>query len=151
MILTNNPSKEIAEAAQKIGTAMILFWHSSRSTHQTMRDLHHNLEVPIDLAQVACYYTPSGQPVGIVTWAWLTDDGLEKARSRGIDALHISEWREGPHLFIANIVVARQFLRKVLRTFANETFPSENHIYWLKSLTHEQGAKVRVWRRHSNT
>lgn len=63
------------------------------------------LEIPIALDQVQVFFHASSyEPVGYVTWAWLTPEVEQRWLGDPSVILHYSEWNEGERLWIMDFV-----------------------------------------------
>lgn len=64
-------------------------------------------------------------PVGFVTWAHLSEETEERILQTMDPWLHISEWNEGPSLWIRWLHLPRCLRREGLRLCLDELFPHE--------------------------
>ncbi|WP_081072106.1 toxin-activating lysine-acyltransferase [Burkholderia cepacia] len=84
----------------------------------------------IELRQIKVFFDASGNPVGFVTWAFLSDD-VSRTVARGGGISHLSEWNEGRDLWLIDLSIRRGGLVDVFR-FISEKFSCEHdEFFWL--------------------
>jgi cytolysin-activating lysine-acyltransferase len=79
---------------------------------------------PLKAKQFRCFLNAEGHPVGLVTWAWLSDVVRKEAHNSG-RALTISEWSGGAHLFFNDWITDAEIFRAAMAQMTHEVFPNE--------------------------
>jgi hemolysin-activating ACP:hemolysin acyltransferase len=74
--------------------------------------------------QVQCYLNADGNPLGLVTWAWLTEKVKQDIHVSG-RALEIVEWSEGSHLFFNDWITVPTAFRTAMAHMTQTIFPNE--------------------------
>jgi hemolysin-activating ACP:hemolysin acyltransferase len=92
------------ERAETLGHALLA---QSKSPPVKVAPLHRlvtRLNLAIHIQQMRLALSDDGTCEGFITWAWLTDAALEKARRLGVSSLHPSDWDEGDQLCVLDLV-----------------------------------------------
>jgi len=116
----------------QIGAAAFLM---TRCRYQTYASacLRIWVEPAIDLDQARFFYDAAGKPVGYVTWAWLAPDVASRLVGEGAFNLHLSEWNEGPELWIMDLVAPFGHAADILRACADlPEFAAAPHIRYVR-------------------
>jgi hemolysin-activating ACP:hemolysin acyltransferase len=83
--------------------------------------------------QVRCYFSEKGKLIGLITWAWLTSEVLQRICEEGHTPaqLHVSEWREGDILCVLDLVTVGDSLREILHEFKESNLAKGQRIAWI--------------------
>ena len=79
---------------------------------------------PIQCRQFYCFVDEQGNPVGLVTWAWLSKITQQNVHDYG-RALLGNEWVQGSNLFFNDWIVDARVFRSVMGYMTKEIFPNE--------------------------
>jgi hemolysin-activating ACP:hemolysin acyltransferase len=86
---------------------------------------------------VRIFYDMDSVPVGLITWAWLSDE-TEARLLRDMDPwLHLSEWNEGNSLWIRHFLVPPQQRIRATALCMQQLFPNVTRA---RTLTVRKGA-----------
>ncbi len=80
---------------------------------------------PLKIGQLKCYLGESGHPLGLTSWAWLTDLNKEEIHKTGREVKR-NEWSGGKHPFI-NDLVCEPAVYRAIATGLRDSF-SPNYI-----------------------
>jgi len=76
------------------------------------------------------YRGADGSANGLLAWAWFTDEGLQRLRSRTPLDLHPSEWNEGTRLCFWSLHAHHDVIDAVIADLIAGLFPQESEV-WL--------------------
>ena len=80
---------------------------------------------PLRIKQLYCYVNQQGNPIGMVSWAWLSDEVKQDVHTTG-RALQHQDWSTGSHLFCNDwITTQSSVFRTVVAHMAQDMFPDE--------------------------
>jgi hemolysin-activating ACP:hemolysin acyltransferase len=72
--------------------------------------------------QLKLYFNSEGEPVAYVAWAFLTQAVAERILCKNDLTLHASEWNEGQHLWIIDLLVIGGHFPYVCRALREQLF-----------------------------
>lgn len=129
--LDGHPSAaQINESAQ-VGYVVHLLCSTPRRAYR-LASLTPWVLPAIRLRQIEFYFDSRGQPAGYVTWAFLTDQVAQEYATDHDRLLHLSEWNEGEHLWVIDVVAPGGNLRALLARWRLSRFPDERRIHGLR-------------------
>lgn len=115
----------LADAATMLG---LILHHLSVSPCHRQSSLRQCLQVkvlpPLEAGQIHAFVTPDGDPLGCVTWAWISE-ALEARLHTNGDALTASEWTSGSRLFFNDWITDPAGTRAIVSHMAGVMFPNE--------------------------
>jgi hemolysin-activating ACP:hemolysin acyltransferase len=103
--------------AEGLGMAAILY----RDAKRNLMDLFHIVSPAISHRRIQFFYNDNGMVVGYVVWATLSDQNHALMQAQQI-RLHLSDWNEGPHLWILDLVAPYGHFRDIIQTLMKDTF-----------------------------
>jgi cytolysin-activating lysine-acyltransferase len=89
------------------------------------------IEPAIHHGQIAFLYDRGKKPQGYLTWAFLAEDTEKRVVTDSEVLFHLSEWNEGDHLWIMDLVVLDGSIREIVRQ-VNDLFRSYKSIRYLR-------------------
>lgn len=139
------------DLAEQFGTASYLLALTSGMPALPTDFLRNWLAPAIMMNQIKIFYDEHGlKPVGFVTWAFLAADVEEKLGRAATDgnkfALHISEWNEGPNLWVMDFYATID-RGAMLRHLKSELFSEHTNIHYVARRPDGSIAKIKAWRR----
>jgi hemolysin-activating ACP:hemolysin acyltransferase len=132
--------------AAALGLVAMLHEQVSEHSDISLEVLLKGVRIPYRLKQMKIYTTGEGCPLGYLAWAWATSATLDRLRTEPLSALHVSEWREGSHLFVAELVAVDGALPQIVADVRNHLFAHEPDIFWC-SRHAIRDERLRIWRR----
>lgn len=130
--LFESGSEEVKFHSSQLGLAAQLMFQSSRHQKYPLSYLNHVVEPALRHDQLKFYYDFRGEPVAYVIWAYLTADVENRFLSDGFWKLHISEWNEGSHLWVIDLVAKPGLARRVLRRFSTDVLTNEKAVRYFR-------------------
>ena len=76
---------------------------------------------PVEGGQIRCYADTSGSPLGVVTWAWLSNDAVPDVHATG-RSLASEEWSSGNNLFFNDWITHKTAFRPAMNEMCNHLF-----------------------------
>jgi cytolysin-activating lysine-acyltransferase len=140
------PNEHATHFGYCVGFAALLFGHSAHHRKYTCAELQAHFVVPYRLGQFRLYYNGDGDVTALVTWAWLSDHTLARVMDDDHYALHTSEWNEGTHLYIMDLVAPFGHFREVARDLLR-TFPQVTHWHSVRRSADVRIRKRTAWQR----
>ncbi|MBZ3269597.1 toxin-activating lysine-acyltransferase [Xanthomonas perforans] len=104
---------------------------------------------PILMRQIRFFYDYRGQPIGYVTWAFLSDDVVDKLKHDPRFILHDSEWNEGCNVWIMDFVAISGYARDLVGKLAESEFLDCALVKSARRRTDGTLGRVSNWRRRS--
>lgn len=101
---------------------------------------------PVLLDQIQFFYSPTGDVVGYVTWAFLADDVAARLQHDPDVLLHLSEWNEGEQLWIMDLALPPGLLPRVIADLARR-FADVDEAHFLRRRADGSVRKTSLWRR----
>jgi hemolysin-activating ACP:hemolysin acyltransferase len=103
------PSYEGAEQALsraiQLSRVLELLSTSPRYAGLPLNHAYHSISPALDLRQFQLCWHKNGELAGWLSWAWMSDYTLHQP-PRPLSQLDRSEWNEGPHLCMCDLVAA---------------------------------------------
>ena len=93
---------------------------------------------PLKARQHRSYWDIEGNPVGLTTWAWLSDHQKQHIHKTG-RGLKSDEWTGGTHPFVNDWITEPRAFRAVMAEKRDEIFPN----YIISSLRRHPDGSVR--------
>jgi len=117
MIILNETHTKI------IGEVTLLMTVSSLHKQHPINFINYFILPPIYLNQFRIYRIKN-QPVGWVSWAFLSDE-LEKELIENFRILNLDEWKIGKNVFIMDFIAPFGHARKITQDLKNNIFPND--------------------------
>jgi cytolysin-activating lysine-acyltransferase len=110
----------------KMGALCLL--HSSLAADDTARGINVALYFanPMMLDQSKFYVNDAGELTGFVSWAFVTQEVLDRCSDTGCYDMHISEWCEGPLVLIIDLIAPPGQASVIKRDLLRNIFQGEN-------------------------
>jgi hemolysin-activating ACP:hemolysin acyltransferase len=80
--------------------------------------------------QLQLLESSSGEPHGLITWAWLSDYTINQLLKTGFEDLHVSEWNEGTTLCICDVAWCGSGATQVIQAIKEGIFPLKDPVLW---------------------
>lgn len=92
-------------------------------------DVLHFVVPPVTLEQARFYFDDRGDLTGFVSWAWITQEVLDRIDASGSCEMHVSEWCEGPLLLVVDFIVAPNIRAAIRRDILLNVFKGESVMF----------------------
>lgn len=113
------------DALAAMGMAIQLLSTSTYHSQFTLSDyLPIEIIPPLKFRQLQCFVGSDGEPLGMVSWAWLSKLTQKNVHQYG-RVLQGTEWQSGKYLFFNDWVVDANIFRLVVSHIKNKVFPNE--------------------------
>ncbi len=99
---------------QALGYTARLLVESELHANWPVQALAEDIRPPLMLNQFQLFCDQAQNLVGFVSWAWVTTDGAQILMADS-QPLPFSEWRAGPHLYIADFIAPWGHARSMTR------------------------------------
>lgn len=93
--------------------------------------------------QYRLYRDGSGAPVGLFSWAWLSDWTLGRLRHDPLTPLHSCEWSEGEHLYLRDLAFSAGCVDEMAADVGGRLFPDAPCCHVALTRTHGRGAELK--------
>ena len=134
-----------SEQRHKLGIVAELMYKSDLYCGYPIACLKLWIEPAILLDQIIFFNDVSGNCVGYVTWATVSNDTLKRMLSNPEYVLHLSEWNEGSNPFVMDFMVqngdVKRYVRESLKLLARH-----QRAYALRRRPDGSVRKVSTWR-----
>lgn len=133
------------DKSRLIGDVVLLAAASKTHRGFPIADVIEILLPPIDCNQFRIYHDRKGRPIGLVTWAWMTQKVYDRYRA-GRVVLSPEEWSGGDLLVATDFIAPYGHAHQIIRELRNEIFPDAT----ARSLRFDEAGKPRarsaLWR-----
>lgn len=119
----SGPSPKRLVQAQALGEMVYLMTRNATYGRYPVVAIRLFLEPAVLLNQYRIFYDGQCQPVGYVTWAHLSPDVHQRLAANPDYVLKLSEWTEGPHLWVRDFLALPGFARTIYRGAIQELKP----------------------------
>jgi hemolysin-activating ACP:hemolysin acyltransferase len=109
------PAPVHGRVAMGIGFAAELYAGNPHKGKASVRSFLEEVFTPILLRQVRFYFSADESLAGMVTWALVTPEVLQRIVETERITLHTSEWKEGEILLATDLIGRNGLLKSVLR------------------------------------
>jgi hemolysin-activating ACP:hemolysin acyltransferase len=116
----------------RLGQIVTLMSRSAQHRGNTVSQLLAIAKPAIDLERVQLYLDGHGQVVGYVIWVHVSEEVHERFMQTGNFALHLSEWNEGPYLWIYDFIALESSLRPILADLRDGVFATESCVNYAR-------------------
>lgn len=113
----------VEKKLQLIGEVAILMMDSSIHKHYRVGDISNIIIPALHLNQFRIYRT-GAQPVGFVSWAYLSDE-IEKKYTSSPMLLKLPDWRSGNNLFFIDFIAPFGHAKKIIQDLKINIFPDK--------------------------
>ena len=104
------------------GTVVNLMIESPAHRHLFLADMQWLIIPPMRLNQYRIFHDRErNQPVGYVSWAFLSQDAAERLR-KGQTRLQPSEWKSGEQLWLIDLLAPEQLQQKIIKELKDKMF-----------------------------
>lgn len=100
----NDPGRQSA-----IGAAALLATYSPEWRGDLKQYIEEELIPAYRHGKLGFFLGPDGQPIGFLVWAHLSAETEDRIMESFDNWLHLSEWNEGPNLWIRSFCLPRRF------------------------------------------
>lgn len=125
----NAPS---AEFNAVLGTAVSLMASSANCAYFSMQHVTAWLIPAITTGQIHIFCDRRGQPVGYLTWAFLSETAERRWLMNPDGIFHVSEWNEGTRLWLIDLVALPRFGPSIIRQIKTGMFQEHSIGCWLR-------------------
>ena len=136
------------KTAEQLGLAAELMYRSNHYRQFPVACLGAWIKPAIELRQMYFLFDHEGQPLSYWTWAFLAPDVEDRWKYDARVRLHESEWNEGDHLWIMDLVCQRGYLRSVIAYMQRYMFAHHNKAFSLRRKRDGTTRKISVWHRN---
>lgn len=119
----------LALQEEKLGTALLLLLQIPRYRKLPLSALRAWLQPAVQHGQIVFAFNRHGEVVSYCTWAMLSADTLTRMQ-RASTVLHLSEWNEGPHLWLMELVGAGGAGQDMMAYLQDHFFADVAVAYW---------------------
>jgi len=123
-----------AERFSLLGCALDVASQCPRYREASFGEVSNMISCAIMNQQMKCYFNTMGRPVGLLLWAWVTEDVLTRLTNEATfpPSLHQSEWQEGKIPFVVDLVsLPHTYTFKAMVADAKNFFRSERRLAWI--------------------
>ncbi len=103
--------------AEALGMAAVL----RRDANQDLRNLFRLVSPAVSHRKIQFFYNDNGMVVGYIIWATLSDKNHALMQEQDV-RLHLSDWNEGTHLWILDVVAPYGHFRDIVQKLMTKTF-----------------------------
>jgi hemolysin-activating ACP:hemolysin acyltransferase len=119
------------ETSLVVGQLMRILARTARSNF-SLAAIDFQVSTPIRLSQVYVFRTSSLEPLGYVSWAYVTNATLMNMFLDENYLLHQSEWNEGTVFCIIDLVALQGTLREVLKQFSYQIKSKTDEVVYIR-------------------
>lgn len=101
------------------GEVAFILSGSELHNRQPILNLHERFIRPIRLGQGRMFRTEQGAPVGVVTWACLSEALHNRMLTEGPQQLLPDDWQSGPHLWVVEFAVLSSRVQPMVRAIVD--------------------------------
>jgi hemolysin-activating ACP:hemolysin acyltransferase len=136
--------------ARDVGNAVILLGRAKKYSTSSLANALQSILPAIQLQQYRMYFAEDGAPNAMITWAWLSDYSMNKKPMRPIYALPRSEWNEGRHLCIIDVLSSRHDVSKLISDFLNFVAIDQMNFFTYSVQRNAEEAGFFMWHRNDH-
>lgn len=107
---------------QSLGMCLWLLSQSKYHSQWSIQDVDLEIVPALRHTQFRLYFDEQQNPIGLATWAWLSDSAKEKVLNNQ-GPLTFDEWRSGDHLMFNDYIAPWGHARAILNDLRNQVFP----------------------------
>ncbi|MDQ1920917.1 toxin-activating lysine-acyltransferase [Massilia pseudoviolaceinigra] len=133
-----------------LGTAVFLILGCARYRLLRVASVGGWLQSPILLKQICFFYDTLGNPIGYITWAYLSADVEQRFVADPDFLLHFSEWNEGERLWIIDFVAPNGMVREIVDYIRRHLFSEFSEARYVRRDASGKVRKVCVWPHATN-
>lgn len=123
-----------AERFSLLGCALDVTSQCPRYREASFGEVSNLISCAIMNQQLKCYFNTMGRPVGLLLWAWITEDVLARLKGEASfpPRLHQSEWQEGSIPFVVDLVsLPHTYTFGAIAAEARNFFRREKRLAWM--------------------
>ena len=132
------------ERLKVLGAVASINAHSEGRQRLPIGALRLWIEPAIDLGQCQVFYDSQERPVGYITWAFLSVPVASRVAKDTASVLHPSEWNEGRHLWIMDLVALGKAVPVQAKEMLRSRFHGFEFINYVRSERPTRIRKVRI-------
>lgn len=153
-----NPRKEVVTLQQnprmatftsQLGIAFSLIMECPNYRMLRVISVHTWLQMPILLKQICFFYDNLGDPIGYVTWAYISEETESRLVADEGFLLHQSEWNEGERLWIIDFAAPNGMVREIISFIRDHMFKDFLTLRYLRRGPDGAVRMVREWKINS--
>jgi len=126
------------ERYKLVGQITLLMLSSEVHKNYLIDDIGAMFLPAIHLNQFRLYKNKDGDPIGLVTWAFLNDD-LDKKYQKGGVKLKLEDWKSGYNGWIVDFIAPYGHARQIVKDLRQNIFPDKKG----KALRVTKGGKIK--------
>ena len=107
-----------------LGEVTMLMMQSKLHCSYFLLDIYQSILPPIDLNQFRIYYKKNGNPVGFVSWAFLSKE-KEERYLKGEYSVQINDWNCGDNLIYTDFIAPFGDARAMMKDLGANVFPNK--------------------------
>lgn len=127
-MFTFAPNHQVTDFAAQVGIAAGLLGACDRKRFR-IASLQYWLTPAIRLKQIKFFFDETGNPVGYLTWAFVSTEVSQSAMDDKVEWLHLSEWNEGLNLWIVDLVAPYGHAKNIALYARNVLFPHHEQAF----------------------
>lgn len=112
------------ERYKLIGQITLLMLSSEVHRKYLIDDIGATFLPAIHLNQFRLYKNKDGDPIGLVTWAFLSND-LDKKYQNGTAQLKLEDWKSGDNGWIIDFIAPYGHARQIIKDLRQNIFPNK--------------------------
>lgn len=113
------------ERACVLGRCVRLLGQSASGLGSSLAEALDALRWPLLLRQFRLYPDKAGHPAGLMTWAWMSADTLDRNPTRPLHQLHPCEWNEGETLCLCETHLTPAAIPRATEALLGDWFPEQ--------------------------
>ena len=140
---TNTGEKELAARVGFAALAMATHPYYAGFQYASLVDW---IRPPILHRQIRFFFDDNGKPVGFIAWAMINERTEQHLLDDAQYQLHVSEWNEGPIVWITDVCVLPRHYRQAFRLLQRDAFSRYPLIKFAIRDKAGDLIKVKTWR-----
>lgn len=124
-----NKFKEFIDNEIKLGQFMLGLGASKYYRSMTLRAAFALAQMLNINEQYKMYFDPNLKPVGVITWAWVNQECMDRIEKADDLSLHPAEWNEGRILWFRDIAVSGDSASEIAHDLSVGLFPEISECY----------------------
>ena len=133
------------DKSRLIGDVVLLAAASKTHRGFPVADVVEILLPPVDLNQFRIYHDQNNRPIGLVTWAWMTQAVYDRYRA-GRVVLGANEWSGGDLLVMTDFIAPYGHAKGIIQDLRGNIFPDETAYVLRFDAAGKPRIKAHEWR-----
>lgn len=135
------------QSALELGNALLGASESALHLRSQVPRVMHTFREAHVIRQLRTYFGNTGQPIGAIAWAWLTDETIARMHTISLQEIHTCEWNEGKHLCFFDVALTKSVKALVSADIMGTLLPEEaNALLYTPPSKNLPGKFIRVAR-----